>query len=516
MKLLTPLLLLLTATASAQWTPTILHPDDTSSSAGSAAAGGKQVGSLTFGLNKRAAIWSGTEASLINLHPTGATQSVAFGAFGNRQYGIIQTDTSQNAGFWTGTAASFVNIHPASALSSECISGYDTKQVGDVYKDGNYHAAMWSGTAATFVDLHPAGSSESFAYCGSGTKQYGQAKYSGTIKAGMWSGTAASWVLLHPAGASRSRIYGCTATQQVGHAILNEQYHAILWNGSASNYVDLHPAGSDDSEAKAAFGNLQVGNYYNNGQDHACVWSGSAASLVDLHASLPNYYLSSYAEGVSSDGVTEYIVGTAYNGTIGRDEAVVWTRPAAGFSFTLNKATVAGQNSVQGTITLAQTKTAPTVFSTYDNSSLVNTPVTVTVAANTLAKNFQITVTAVTAPVNTTIYAKLGTVTLSQALTLAPLIPTALSFTVNPVSGGQTTVCKVVINGVAGPGGRTIAILDNSPNATCPSTVVVPAGATFVNFNITTTPVTTQKVVTVTARVSAGEKTATFRIDPGK
>ncbi|MEQ1935493.1 MAG: hypothetical protein ABL962_16660, partial [Fimbriimonadaceae bacterium] len=187
---------------------------------------------------------------------------------------------------------------------------------------------------------------------------------------------------------------------------------------------------------------------------------------------------------------------------------------SAGFTFTLNKTSVAGENSVLGTITLDATRPTNTVFTTFDNSSLVNTPPTVTVSANTLTKNFQITVTAITSTVNTTVFAKLGSVTLSQPLTLTPLIPTALSFTPTQVTGGQSTSCRVVINGVAGPGGRDIAILDNSANANVPSLVTVPAGATSVTFNITTTTVTSLKIVTVTARVSAGEKTGTFRISP--
>ncbi len=185
-----------------------------------------------------------------------------------------------------------------------------------------------------------------------------------------------------------------------------------------------------------------------------------------------------------------------------------------GFAFTTNKTVVAGQNSVLGTITLDGLQPTNTVFTTFDNSSLVATPATVTVLANTLTRNFQITVTAITSTVNTTISARLGAVTHTQPLTLAPLIPTALSFTPIEVTGGQSTSCRVVINGVAGPGGRDIAILDNSANSNVPALVTVPAGATSVTFPITTTTVTSLKFVTVTARVSAGEKTGTFRIIP--
>lgn len=204
--------------------------------------------------------------------------------------------------------------------------------------------------------------------------------------------------------------------------------------------------------------------------------------------------------------------GSAVTGSVGIDN-VKGINPND-FSFVLNKAQVAGQNSVKGTVTLANTPAQSVVFTTFDNSSLVTTPATVTVAANTSFKDFQITVAAVNSPINTTVSAKLGPVTKTAPLTLVPLIPTALAFTPNPVVGGNSVSCRVVINGVAGPSGRTIAVFDNSTYTTMPSTVTVPPGATDVFFTINTTHPTTVQTVTVTARVSSGEKTASFRINP--
>lgn len=191
-----------------------------------------------------------------------------------------------------------------------------------------------------------------------------------------------------------------------------------------------------------------------------------------------------------------------------------WGTPVPRFDLILNKSTVAGQNYVQGNITLDSPASAPIEFTTYDNSSLVSTPPTVTVLAGATTKLFPIQVTAVNSPINTLIYAKRGPITITRPLTLSPLVPTALAFTPSLVTGGGTVACRVVINGVAGPGGRTLAIFDNSAYSTLPSTVLVPAGASQVIFNINTIPVPSQQTVTVTARVSAGEKTATFRINP--
>jgi hypothetical protein len=181
------------------------------------------------------------------------------------------------------------------------------------------------------------------------------------------------------------------------------------------------------------------------------------------------------------------------------------------FTFSLNKTSVAGQNYVQGSI-VQGTMPTNTTYTTYDNSSLVTTPASVTVLANQTTALFPIQVVAVNSQINTTIYARRGVITVSRPLTLTPLIPTALAFTPSPVTGGQSVSCRVVINGVAGPGGRTIAVFDNSANTTMPSTVTVPPGGTQVTFTINTATTPFALTSIVTARVSAGEKTAILRI----
>lgn len=238
-------------------------------------------------------------------------------------------------------------------------------------------------------------------------------------------------------------------------------------------------------------------------------------TIAHTWADLPGY-AHARVEDIQFLGITSVksMEGVPLTYSLSSTSGTNWGLTSPAFDFSLNKSSVAGQNFVQGNITLAEAATSALTFTTYDDSSLVTTPATVTVPTGQLTKLFSIQVTAVNSPINTTIYAKRGVVTRSVPLTLAPLVPTALAFTPSTVTGGTEVQCKIVINGVAGPSGRTIAVFDNSPNTTMPSTVIVPPGATSVTFPITTTAVTSQKVVTVTARVSAGEKTGTFRINP--
>lgn len=508
--------LLLPTLSLGAWTVTDLHPTGPFESFGQGVSGGGQVGWVNYG-DTHAAFWSGSAASFVDLHPAVASDSRAHAADGAIQAGYVVIGTQPHASIWSGTAASWIDLNPPGLNPSVVFGINGGTQVGYVSVSNKRNAAKWTGSAASIVNLHPAGATQSAANGVYGGTQVGYAGIGGSNHASKWTGTAGSWVDLHPAGATSSSAT-CAANGKIGgQATFAGDSHAGFWTGTAASWVDLHPAGADSSSVAGITPTRQVGHFVpTGGNNKAAYWSGTAASMVDLHALLPGTWNYSYARAIYESGGTVYIVGYAHNGTSNNEHAVIWTQTSSAddFEFTLNKTQVAGQNSVQGTISVPLASPSPRVYTTYDNSSLVNTPPSVTLLANTTVKNFQITVTAVTATINTTVYAKYGSLTRSRPLALIPLVPTALAFTPTQVTGGQTVSCRVVINGVAGPGGRVIAILDNSPNATVPATVTVPAGATQVIFNITTTAVTSQKTVTVTARVSAGEKTGTFKINP--
>lgn len=220
---------------------------------------------------------------------------------------------------------------------------------------------------------------------------------------------------------------------------------------------------------------------------------------------------------------------------VGSDPRFIWGRDAQGdltgsnrtlyisaqidvysyyFAFDLNKGEVAGQNSVMGIISLEAPSTKGTPFTITSSSSLVTVPPKVSVAAGQVVRNFMMTVIPVTAPVMTVISAKTGTLLRSNGLMLTPLVPTSMAFTPSQVIGGEDVSCRLVINGVAGPEGRVISVFDSSSYAITPKTVTVPPGATQVIFPIATRPVASMQTVLLTARVSAGERTGSFRIYP--
>lgn len=204
--------------------------------------------------------------------------------------------------------------------------------------------------------------------------------------------------------------------------------------------------------------------------------------------------------------------GTSFMGGLA---VAAYDRPSTfDFGFYLNKDTVAGQNSVLASVFTNLPVMAATTFTTFDNTSLVVTPAAALVASGASFKNFQLTTTAINSTINVTISAKLGSKTLVRPLTLAPLIPTSISFNPNPVKGGNTTQARVVINGVAGPGGRTISIVENSAFVTSPTSVTVPPGGTDVFFAVTTSAVSSNQSVPFKAIVSAGQCTGSLRLTP--
>ncbi len=502
--------------ANAQWTVVNLHPVGASSSGAWGVSGGQQVGYANVGGVNRASLWTGSSASWLLLSPAGSTASWGRGVSGGQQVGHATLGGINRASLWSGTAPSWVDLRPAGAGFSEASGVSGGQQVGWADVGGSYRASLWSGTAASWVDLHPAGAIYSAAYGIGGGQQVGSAFLNGVDRAILWSGTAASFVGLNPTGATQSAALAVHGGQQVGFATVGGTDHASLWTGTAASWVSLHPVGATESEARGVSGGQQVGYANVGGANRASLWTGRAATWVDLHAFLPANFSSSGARAIFRDGSGTSVVGEGFNTIMNRWEALMWLGPPPPLTFTLglNKASVAGQNSVLGTITMSEARVVNTDFTTYDNTSLVTTPPSVTVLAGQLTRTFLITTMAVTSTVVTTIYAKRGTLTRYQTLTLAPLIPTAVVCTPSPVTGGQPTYCRVVINGPAGPGGRLIAIFDNSAYSTTPSTVTVAPGGTQVIFPITTIPVTSTKTVTVTARVSAGEKTGTFLINP--
>ena len=314
------------AAAQAQWTVTNLHPEGASESRLNSTSGGQQLGWVGVAGAEHAGLWSGTAASWVDLHPAGATRSVGlFNSADGQQTGWAYIVDKYRAGLWSGTAGSWVDLSPPGSGESSAYGADGGHQVGWVALD-HYRASLWSGTAASWVDLNPVGSTYSFALSMNHGQQVGVVVVGGEEHASLWNSTAASWIDLNPAGSDYSHANVIGDGKQGGFAYIDGVYHACLWSGTAASWFDLNPAGSVESYVYAMSGGQQVGVTLVGGAYHACLWSGTPASWVDLHAFLPREFTTSYAQGISSDGVLQYVAGYGFNSLTNRNEALLWTR----------------------------------------------------------------------------------------------------------------------------------------------------------------------------------------------
>lgn len=298
------------------------------------ATGGQIVGfhrGPATGQNDRAALWTPSATTGIELNPAGFTRSQAYSASLDRQVGFAAVGTgASHAMLWSGSAASAVDLNPIGYSHSQANATNGPRQVGFANITSRDHAMVWSGSAASAVDLHPDGYRTSGATAVDATNVVGFAEFTdGAFHAQLWpSEGASSAINLHPlANYDTSFAHGVGGGQQVGIGkhTASGQLRALLWSGSAESVVGLHPAGTayDFSWVNATNGSLQVGyaRLASSSLNRALVWSGSADSVVSLHSTLPGGFLESYGLSIDSTGT---IYGMALDNQINW-HAVKWT-----------------------------------------------------------------------------------------------------------------------------------------------------------------------------------------------
>jgi len=321
-----------TPCAHAQWTVVNLHPGGVSHSYGLCVANGQQVGESNF----YAALWTGSNASVVNLHPPSAgvgTGSTAYAVHDGRQGGYVNiglVTPTAHASLWSGSAASWVDLHPPGATRSGIFAMHGARQGGFASGPGTSnrdHASLWSGNALSWMDIHPAGARDSLIRAMGPGIQAGDTYFTVSApNASLWRGTADSWVNLHPAGASRSQATALADGRIYGHATFAGANHAGQWTDSADSWVDFHPAGATASVISGAFTGIQVGSATIGGSEHACVWHNASSSWEDLHVFLPvGTANGSHATSAWRDLRFTYVVGYRFTSPPPR-QAVMWTR----------------------------------------------------------------------------------------------------------------------------------------------------------------------------------------------
>ena len=186
-------------------------------------------------------------------------------------------------------------------------------------------------------------------------------------------------------------------------------------------------------------------------------------------------------------------------------------------SLTMSPSSITG--GAQPTLIVMLNGAAPAgglvVSLTSSDPSLANPPATATIASGNFSVSVNIPTSAVTTNTVVTISASLNGVTLQSQVTLTPQQPPAsLALSPNPTTGSNGSFATVTVASPAASD-MTLQVTCSNPSvATCNNGVTIPSGSTTGGFNIFTTPVTTQQLVTVSVSGAGVTKTATLTVNP--
>ena len=128
-----------------------------------------QVGEYGRNWSRHAAMWRGSSESMVDLHPVpprgyppDVQVSAAAGVGDGQQVGVVGwkktalADQVARAALWTGSAASFVDLTPRGCRDSWAYACARGRQVGWATrsaKGARSRAILWSGSAADYLDL---------------------------------------------------------------------------------------------------------------------------------------------------------------------------------------------------------------------------------------------------------------------------------------------------------------------------------------------------------------------------
>ena len=181
---------------------------------------------------------------------------------------------------------------------------------------------------------------------------------------------------------------------------------------------------------------------------------------------------------------------------------------------------VGGEGTATNTVTLLAPSppAGATVYLSSSNPTVAAVTPMVTVSAGaTTSSAFNIVTTPVTVSTPVIVTAKYNGILVPVTLTVIPLAVSSVNLAQAGTVGGKTvTGNSVGLNAAAPSGGVTVSLSSSNPTvASVPATVTVAAGShVSATFSITTTMVTKQTTVTITAAYQGSTATANFNVGP--
>jgi len=185
-------------------------------------------------------------------------------------------------------------------------------------------------------------------------------------------------------------------------------------------------------------------------------------------------------------------------------------------SLTISPSSISGGAQPQGIVMLnGQAPAGGAVVTLTSNSPSVNPPASVVVDAGSFSVSFPISTNAVAANTTATVTANYGGASAQAQVTLTPQQPPA-SLTLSPTSvtgqGGNSFGTVTVAS--ASSTDQILPVASSNPAvASVPNSVFIPAGSTTGGFNISTSAVSTQTVVTISVSGGGVTKSANLTVN---
>jgi len=186
-------------------------------------------------------------------------------------------------------------------------------------------------------------------------------------------------------------------------------------------------------------------------------------------------------------------------------------------SFTISPSTISGGAQPQGIVMLnGQAPAGGAVVTLSSNSAFVSPPASVLVEAGSFSASFPISTSAVTTNTTVAVTASYAGVSAQGQVTLTTQSPPS-SLMLSPTSTTGTSGSSFATVTIASPSStdQILQVASSNPSvASVPNGVTIPAGSTTGGFNIFTTSVSTQTIVTISVSGGGVTKTANLTVNP--
>lgn len=208
---------------------------------------------------------------------------------------------------------------------------------------------------------------------------------------------------------------------------------------------------------------------------------------------------------------TPITISATLNGVTKTASLVV--TPTKLLSLTISPTIVAGGKSATGTVKLS--KLAPAggwLIGLSSTNTAASVPASVLVAAGSSSARFTIATTLPDLTTTGNISASFGGSTKTSPLTVLALTPASLVLTPSTANGGSNVSARLTISAAAPVGGKSVPLTNGNSAATCPASILVPAGKTSVTFSIPTINPATSQTGEVSATLGGVTVTASLTV----